>query len=800
MEDEEFGEGLSVTSSMIRQPLPASLDLEDLSENSVQFVDDDSVPVHLPESLNFAHGFHVPDFEDKPCDSDFQNGSVSIPGVDLAGLKARREQEGNVPVNVGSGINVGSSVLQEQVDLGSIDRMISDAQVHVAETSLKLPWELPCYENLFFESAVTLPKVTNTLSSYENPSRDTSASAPSLSGNMQKAECKPVLFESAVSFKQGRTRAVSHVAQFDLLTQRWECVVGINCTASSVGKHLLTEERPARLVYVSECLGGKSLSTVRKRLGQVVKYLKWAESDTFQCPLPFTYELVHGYVKSVIDNGAGYSSVNGFMECIRFMHHVLGFEAPSGLLQDPWIAGKLRKLKQERPLRKQSRTLTVRELVHLECFLSDGSRSIVDRYAAGCILFGTYSRSRVGDLACIEQYIMDVHRTDHGHVGYIELHTSSHKTRATSNALGLNLALVAPIRGLGPLEWGMQFIEVAKKAGLPLDKRALKEPLLPAPSLEGGWSNRPISSKEVKLWLHAMLTELPDFCSDNLTGHCIKASTLSMLSRYGASEEVRMVLGHHSMRNKSSLEAYSRDIQAYPLRVLEEMFRSIRLGGFCPDNTRSGIVQKLKTPVVREPSHTFESADGAGGKHSMSSATAAVGEEDGLLDEEIRQWLVINNGSEQREGECKGLAFGESTDELEAPSKIGADKQEFHEGERQAGSEVSPDSSSSSSEDSGTSDDELLMKGGADRAEVVEWRQGCTVHQHRKTKTLHLLPTGSHELFICGRKVGPETPAFRGGIQTVEWRCKQCDRGKPIRHLEGMVDAFDAALKRVKRN
>ena len=193
----------------------------------------------------------------------------------------------------------------------------------------------------------------------------------------------------------------------------------------------------------------------------------------------------------------------------------------------------------------------------------------MDRYAAGCILFGTYSRSRVGDLACIEQYIIDVHRTDQGHVGYIDLRTSSHKTRATSNALGLNLALVAPVRGLGPLEWGMQFIEVAKKAGLPLDKRNLKEPLLPAPSLEGGWSDRPISSKEVKLWLHAMLSELTDFCGDNLTEHCIKASTLSMLSRYGASEGVRMVLGHHSMRNKSSLEAYSRDIQAYPLRVLE---------------------------------------------------------------------------------------------------------------------------------------------------------------------------------------------------------------------------------------
>ena len=336
MEEEDFGEGLSVTSSMMRQPLPASLDIDNLSENSVQFVDNESQPAHLSESLEFVDdGLRLPEFSDKSGAGDFQNSNGSIPGVDLAGLKARRGQEGGFPLNVASNVSVGSSVVQEQVELGSMDRMISDAQVHVAETSLKLPWELPCVENLFFESAITLPKVANTLSSYENPSRDTSANAPSLSGNMQKAECKPVLFESAVSFKQGRTRALSHVAQFDLLTQRWECVVGINCSASSVGKHLLTEERPERLIYISECLGGKSLSTVRKRLGQVVKYLKWAESETFQCPLPFTHGLVHSYIKSVIDNGAGYSSVNGSMECIRFMHHVLGFEAPQGLLQDP---------------------------------------------------------------------------------------------------------------------------------------------------------------------------------------------------------------------------------------------------------------------------------------------------------------------------------------------------------------------------------------------------------------------------------------------------------------------------------
>ena len=397
MEDEAFSDGISVSSSLMRQPLPAHIDVDNQSEFPVCEVDADDQSAFASETV---------DDKDVFCG---QSLNSSLPGVDIAGPKARREQNGECTATATSNVRVGGPMVRNPVQLGNIDRMISDAQIHVAETSLKLPWELPCFENLFFQPANKLPKVVNTLFSYENPTFDRSAGASSLSGNMQKAEVKPVFFESAVSFKQGKTRALSHVAQFDLLTQRWECVVGIDCSASSVGKRLLTEDRPNRLIYISECLGGKSLSTVHKRLGQIVEYLKWADVNTFQCPLPFTQALIHACIKSVVGDGAGYSSVNGFMECIRIMHHVLGFDAPQGLLQDPWIAGKFRKLKQERPLRKQSRTLTVCELVHLEGLLSDDSRSIVDRYAAGCILFGTYSRSRVGDLACIEQYIIDVH-------------------------------------------------------------------------------------------------------------------------------------------------------------------------------------------------------------------------------------------------------------------------------------------------------------------------------------------------------------------------------------------------------
>ena len=113
---------------------------------------------------------------------------------------------------------------------------------------------------------------------------------------------------------------------------------------------------------------------------------------------------------------------------------------------------------------------------------------------------------------------------------------------------------------------------------------------------------------------------------------------------------------------------------------------------------------------------------------------------DGPSDDEIKQWLVLGNGSEQREEECKGLTLSESTGtgEVDVLLKAGLGKQESLEVERQGLSLDSSESSSSSSDDSGTSDDELLMKSGSVQSEVVEWRQGCVVHQHCKTKTLHL--------------------------------------------------------------
>ena len=186
--------------------------------------------------------------------------------------------------------------------------------------------------------------------------------------------------------------------------------------------------------------------------------------------------------------------------------------------------------------------------------------------------------------------LADVSPYGEGLVGYLEVHSLSHKSRSTTNALGLNMSLVAPMNGLGEKCWGKKFLEISNVlAWILIQGRVVNRFCLLQMFREDGPS-RPVTSREVKKWLCIMLKQMQGFDPTGLTGHGLKATTLSMLSKFGASEEVRLILGHHSLRKKSTLESYSRDIQAAPLRVLESMFLAIKKGQFHPghDSFRNG--------------------------------------------------------------------------------------------------------------------------------------------------------------------------------------------------------------------
>ena len=77
MEDEEFSDGISVTSSAIRQPLPAHIDVDSQSELPAFDIDADNQSAIASEKFEGKGVF---------CE---QSVSSSLPGVDIGGLKAR---------------------------------------------------------------------------------------------------------------------------------------------------------------------------------------------------------------------------------------------------------------------------------------------------------------------------------------------------------------------------------------------------------------------------------------------------------------------------------------------------------------------------------------------------------------------------------------------------------------------------------------------------------------------------------------------------------------------------------------
>lgn len=104
----------------------------------------------------------------------------------------------------------------------------------------------------------------------------------------------------------------------------------------------------------------------------------------------------------------------------------------------------------------------------------------------------------------------------------------------------------------------------------------------------------------------------------------------------GANENHRLVLGHHSS-GKGSLEVYSRDLLAAPLRTLEEILRQIRVGALQPDKTQSGIVgEPTKLDCRDRDKPQGEQSEKQDSSSSSSSSSSTSDSEDEVLDEHER--------------------------------------------------------------------------------------------------------------------------------------------------------------------
>ena len=306
-----------------------------------------------------------------------------------------------------------------------------------------------------------------------------------------------------------------------------------------MGQDILFLQHAERVEFVSDALGGKATSTLGKRIGQLVSYFRWCDKEGFEY-FPVTREKSRGYIGDARQGHGAAGRVSGFIECLTFLHHVLGFDVDLSDLADPWLKGVQRQLQASRPPRRQARPLTCREVLILEEALANPSLVVQDRMACGVMLFAIYSRARASDLSSLCS--LEIDPGDEPGTGYIEAATFKHKSRQTGNSTGLPLLLIAPMKGLGSRSWGADFVQVFEASGLPLSRFADGEgPLLPAPSPDNRCGSRGVTSSELGGWMCSILAS-PDALKP--TSHSLKATMLSILVKWGCNPDTVLILGH----------------------------------------------------------------------------------------------------------------------------------------------------------------------------------------------------------------------------------------------------------------
>ena len=549
----------------------------------------------------------------------------------------------------------------------------------------------------------------------------------------------------------------------EVILKKWRSVFYHNIDASSVGQQLQgLGSDVEQLGVLEEVFAGKSDGTLSKRVNSLTKFVQFLQSQHGQdyvC-IPFRSHDVLDYMRW-LKICSKFSCMRDFSQALLFAEHVAGL-GTEGYMLNPSVKGLVRESYFHRDELKQSRALSVKEVMRLESALIGGACHEIDCYFAGIILFMLYGRARVSDVRGISWSCVDKSDGADG-VGYVEMRTFDHKGSRRSRASGIPLILLAPAFGLCEQSWGYAFIRVANKFGFDFSN-GFEGPILQTLDSTGRFTGQPMKTDDATKMINTLIRNILGSVGPGLTSHGIKATVLTWCAKYGMSEDDRHVLGGHSISGKKTMFGYSRDFISAPVRRMEGMIDAIRQGIFRPDSTRSGMIRRVEVEAGEQNLITDEQVS-----CPPSPSVVAPGDVIKIDDD----WIEVKD-----EG---------------SPVHLVDDSFEVIGDESDSDSSSSSDSSDSSdSDDIERADNCRARTSRAPWPPAFEWRFNCTVYKHKRTSTLHLLPSGGKaKTFVCGRRPGADHEVFDGSIHAEDWKCRQCDSGRPIRDVDSLVKFFD---------
>lgn len=612
---------------------------------------------------------------------------------------------------------------------------------HPLGVPVHLPWEAGFWQN-FFEPQ---DPQKNPLDNFKV------ASIPALLGVSSETEQPSKRVRTSASLRQSWHSIVradveltwidKREADFQVSLKRWlDVLLSLPDDLSIVFQLREMASVSDQLRMLRDIFHKKAPQTLLKRVRSFLRFVDHCKTSGLI--FPGSGLDLYNFMQEFRNNGHPTSRLQGVMQALNFVQHVLGVEELAEHTTSRRCLGASG-AKNGGP-RKQASPFAVADLEVLREILSDESNETWDRMLAGMVLCAIYTRSRWTDLQQAESLYCDY--DGFGEMAYLEFRINEHKCKWSSAFRNSFMPATCPAVGVTSDNWAAVWITVRNELGVDYGRGF---PTMPAPTADGKPSSRPLSTEEMKHWTRMLLTKNGRGLGErNITSHSCKCTLLSWLAKHGEAWEDRQVLGGHVSFLKSAI-TYSRDSMARPLRILENLLYNVRTGFFRPDETRSGRFSQL--PVeCNDPDSDLQQA-------LFGCDVESMGWE---FPDETTQ-------DEQHE-EFEAVARPETilvSDDEDIPIKDEDDDQD--------------DSGSSQHETSSSSDEEAAALSGARRVLPSPNIPACLkLIQHRKLRTLHCMERSHQHILLCGRRAVPERYGQVDEVRFDTPLCHMCWRKK----------------------
>ena len=577
---------------------------------------------------------------------------------------------------------------------------------------------------------------------------------------------------------------VSWVASEDhrlnLALQCWKVIVLDSTSHTALGRLLIQciehgKSEDYIWQVVSDAFSNKATATLKARASSLLAFGRWKRTTAVgnsDGVFPIDEQMAYDYLCELRYMKAAPSKGKRFLEAVGFSKGLLGAQVDE-VLSSARVKGAASGSASMPP--KKKHPFSVEQLLILEriAMFATGQDAIF----AGYICFLVHCRLRWSDgQHCIQEPKIDLNGDDRG---FIEAALYHHKTarKRRSNVVRL-LPVAGVLPGVSGYNWAERWLQNRCQMNL---RGSLKQPMMPAPTVDGAWTLQPLTSSEANVWLREILAPWSKTKISELATHSAKATVLSWLAKANVEISLRRLAGYHvTPGDKSALE-YSRDAAAPVLRQIEAVSISLRAELFKPDAPRSQRWPEAESleEAVKLAATRFDNLGHKRRKRRVFKAS--------LLSLEARP--EEGTGPDSCMQEPSEPAFGDETT-LEDLKLHALKRQSFLDqidvDAASDMSELSGSLESSTDSDSGSDDADRQAEMNAERnaSNLVAPSDlaGKVCYRHVKSRKMHFVEKTSFDvkIFRCGRKCNENyerlatVPAFaaRGCMMCFGWSDK----------------------------